>query len=79
MQRSTHQIHRVLAHGADLSPGADPTSLREGVDNTRVSLFAFTFSSLCNLNCSLGSCLPARSFLRMLIARHGGSPYSRMR
>jgi hypothetical protein len=43
------QIHRVLAHGVNLDPGAGPTTLREGVDSTRVSLFAFAFDNLCNL------------------------------
>jgi hypothetical protein len=50
------QIHKVLAHGADLNPGAGPAPLREGVDNPRVSLFAFTFGSLRNLICPSRSC-----------------------
>jgi hypothetical protein len=28
------QIHRILAHGANLNPEAGPTLLKEGVDNT---------------------------------------------
>jgi hypothetical protein len=43
------RIHKVPAHGVDLNPGASPAPLREGVDNTRVSLFAFTFGNLRNL------------------------------
>jgi hypothetical protein len=51
-------IHRVLAHGVDLDPGAGPAPLREGVDSTRVSMFAFAFGNLCNLTCSCHSCPP---------------------
>jgi hypothetical protein len=49
-------IHRFLAHGVDLNPGAR-------VDSTRVSLFASAFVNLCNLICSwhsrppVGSCV----------------------
>jgi hypothetical protein len=56
-------IHRVLTHGVNLNPGAGPTPLREVVDSTRVSLFAFAFGNLCNLICSwhshppIGSCV----------------------
>jgi hypothetical protein len=57
------RIHRVLAHGVDLNPRAGPASLREGVDSTRVRLFAFAFGNLCKLICSwhsrplIGSCV----------------------
>jgi hypothetical protein len=51
------RIHRVLAHGVDLNPWADPAPLREGIDSTRVSLFSFAFGNLCNLICSWRSCL----------------------
>jgi hypothetical protein len=51
------QIHRDLAHEADLNPGASPTPLREGVDNTRVSPFAFIIGNLRKLVCSLNSFL----------------------
>jgi hypothetical protein len=44
-------IHKVLVHGADLNVGVDPAPLREGVDSTRVSLFAFAFGSLRGLVC----------------------------
>jgi hypothetical protein len=54
-------IHKVLAHGDDLNPGASPAPLREGVDNTRVSPLAFIFGSLRNLICSLRSCPVAGS------------------
>jgi hypothetical protein len=37
------RIHRVLAHGVDLSLGAGLAPLREGVDSNMVILFAFTF------------------------------------
>jgi hypothetical protein len=37
------QIHKVLAYGADLSFGAGPTLMREGVDSTRVSPFGYVF------------------------------------
>jgi hypothetical protein len=49
------QIYKVLAHGVDPNPGASPTPLREGVDSTRVSPFAFTFGGLCSLIHSLSS------------------------
>jgi hypothetical protein len=52
-------IHRVLAHGVILNPRAGPTPLREGVDGTRVSLFAFTFGNLRNLICLWHLCMPA--------------------
>jgi hypothetical protein len=42
-------IYNVLAYGADLNLGAGSSPLREGVDSTRVSLFAFAFDSLRNL------------------------------
>jgi hypothetical protein len=53
------RIHRVLAHGVGLNPGAGPAPFRKGVNNTRVSLFAFTFGNLCNLICSWCSRPPA--------------------
>jgi hypothetical protein len=46
------RIHRFLAHGVYLNPGAIPTPLRERIDNTKVSLFAITFDNPCNLICS---------------------------
>jgi hypothetical protein len=46
-----NHINRVLDHGVDLNPRAGPASLIEGVDNTRVSLFAIAFGNLCNLIC----------------------------
>jgi hypothetical protein len=60
------RIRRVLAHGADQNPEASPTPLIEGVNITRVSLFAFTFGGLCYVICSwhsrllLGSCVCSR-------------------
>jgi hypothetical protein len=50
------QIHKVLAHGADLIPRASPASLREGVDNTRVSPYGSIFGCLCNFILSPRSC-----------------------
>jgi hypothetical protein len=50
------QIYKVLAHGADPNPGAGLAPLREGVDSTRVSPFAFAFHSLRGLIRSLNSC-----------------------
>jgi hypothetical protein len=41
------RIHKVLAHGADLNPGAGPTPLREGVDCTRESPLRPVFNCLC--------------------------------
>jgi hypothetical protein len=32
------RIHKVLAHGAEMNLGADPTSLREGVDSQAKSI-----------------------------------------
>jgi hypothetical protein len=55
------QIHRVLAHGADLNPRAGPAPLGEGVNSTRVSLFAFTIGSLCHMIFSRCSRLPVGS------------------
>jgi hypothetical protein len=55
------QIHRVLAHGADMNPGAGPAPLRQGVDSIRVSLFASAFGSLCNLIFSWHLCSPTGS------------------
>jgi hypothetical protein len=54
-------IHMVLSHGADPNPRAGPTPLKEGVDSTRVSLFVFTFGSLCNVSHSWHSHPPAGS------------------
>jgi hypothetical protein len=51
------RIHRALAHVVDLNPGVSPSTLREGVDSTRVCLFASAFGSLHNLICSFCSCL----------------------
>jgi hypothetical protein len=34
------QIHRVLAHGVDMNPRAGPATLMEGIDSTRVTMFA---------------------------------------
>jgi hypothetical protein len=48
---NTH-IHRVHAHGVDLNLGAGPAPLREGVDSTRVSLFAFAFGNLRDFICT---------------------------
>jgi hypothetical protein len=50
------QIYRVHAYGGNLNPGAGPNPLREGVDNTKVCLFAFSFGSLCNLTHSSRLC-----------------------
>jgi hypothetical protein len=56
-------IHRVLARGVDPNHRTGPAPLREGVDSTRVSLFAFAFGNRCNLICSwcsrllTGSCV----------------------
>jgi hypothetical protein len=55
------QIHRVLAHGVDLNPGASLTPLMEVVDSTRVTVFAFTSDSLCHLISSWLSRLPIGS------------------
>jgi hypothetical protein len=52
------RIHRVLAHGVILNPGASPAPLREGVDSTRVSPFAIAFGNLRHLICSWRSCPP---------------------
>jgi hypothetical protein len=35
------QIHMVLDHKANPNPGASPTTMREGVVSTRVSLFGY--------------------------------------
>jgi hypothetical protein len=50
------RIYKVLDHGADPNLGANPTPLREGVDITRVSPFAFTFGTLRSLIRSLSMC-----------------------
>jgi hypothetical protein len=48
------RIHRVPAHGIDLSPRVGLAHLREGVDITRVSLSAFTFC-ICAIQFSHGA------------------------
>jgi hypothetical protein len=53
-------IHKVLAHGSDQNPGANPAPLREGVDSIRVSLPTFAFGNLRSLIWPLCSCLHAR-------------------
>jgi hypothetical protein len=68
------RIHRVHDHGADLNLGVDPTHIREGVDNTRVSLSAFTFDSSCHFDL-LMVFTSVRSVWRILTVRHRGSPY----
>jgi hypothetical protein len=50
------QIHKVLAHDADLNFGADPVPLSEGVDSTRVSPLGFVFGALRNFIVSSCSC-----------------------
>jgi hypothetical protein len=40
-------IHKVLARGANLNPGAGPVPLREGVDKTRVSQLESVFLAIC--------------------------------
>jgi hypothetical protein len=62
----------ALAHGANLNSGASPTPLREGIDNTTVSLLTFSFGSLRNLIFSLWSCLPAGSHKCSQRATGGG-------
>jgi hypothetical protein len=50
------RIYKDLAYRANSNPRASPTTLGEGVDNTRVSPFAFTFGSLRHLTCSSHLC-----------------------
>jgi hypothetical protein len=69
-------IHKVLAHGADLNPGAGPVPLREGVDKTRVSQLESVFWPFAQFY-PLTTLIFSRRVLRMLTARHGGSPCPR--
>jgi hypothetical protein len=70
--------HKILAHGADLNPGASPAPLSEGVDCTKVSPLRPIFG--CSRKFQF---LNALMFLCMVssvpIAHHGGLPYPRRR
>jgi hypothetical protein len=66
------RIDRVLAHRVDLNPGAGLTPFREGVNSTRVSLFAFTFGNICNLICPSLTCplMGSSIFSRFAMGSH---------
>jgi hypothetical protein len=70
------QINRVLAHGADLNPRASPTPLREGDNNTWVSLLGPIFGCLCQCR-FLNTFMFLRRVSGALTVPHGGSPYLR--
>jgi hypothetical protein len=70
------QIHKVLAHGADLIPRASPASLREGVDNTRVSPYGSIFWLFVQFH-PLTVLMFLHRMLGTLTACHKGSPCQR--
>jgi hypothetical protein len=72
------QIRMVLAHGAILNLGTGPSSLREGVDSTWVSLLGHTLGYLCQFQ-FLSVFVFMRRVLGAFAAPRGGSPYLRTR
>jgi hypothetical protein len=68
------RIHKVLAHGVDLYPGAGPTRLREGVDFTRVSLLGPVLGCLCEFQFVI-VLMSMRGVSRVLTMCHRGRGY----
>jgi hypothetical protein len=61
----------VLAHGADLKPGASDAPLREGVDYTRVCPLGPVFGCLCQF-WFLNMLILLRRVSSVVTAHHGG-------
>jgi hypothetical protein len=79
-------IHKVLHHGANLSPRASPTPLREGVANARVSLLGSILAiylilsshSACNFMQGLrGAHIVSRVSACWCFSHHPGTGWSR--